>query len=41
MAGESSRKRPEHRAMKTVSSSQKKSSKLKPSNQAQLLLGDL
>jgi hypothetical protein len=41
MAGESSRKQPEHRAMKTVSSSQKKSSKLKPSNQAQLLLGDL
>ena len=41
MAGESSRKRPEHRAMKTVSSSQKKSSKLKPNNQTQLLLGDL
>ncbi|MBO1906414.1 RNA polymerase subunit sigma-70 [Microvirga sp. 3-52] len=41
MAGESNRKRPEHRAMKTVSSSQKKSSKLKPNNQTQLLLGDL
>jgi hypothetical protein len=41
IAGESSRKRPEHRAMKTVSSSQKKSSKLKPNNQTQLLLGDL
>jgi hypothetical protein len=41
MAGESSRKRPEHRAMKTVSSSQKKSSKLKPNGQTQLLLGDL
>jgi hypothetical protein len=41
MAGESSRKRPEHRAMKTVSSSQKKSSKLKPNSQTQLLLGDL
>jgi hypothetical protein len=41
MAGESSRKRPEQRAMKTVSSSQKKSPKLKPNNQTQLLLGDL
>ena len=41
MAGESNRKRPEHRAMKTVSSSQKKSSKLKPNSQTQLLLGDL
>jgi hypothetical protein len=41
MAGESNRKRTEHRAIKTVSSSQKKSSKLKPNNQTQLLLGDL
>lgn len=35
------RKRPEHRAIKSVSSSQKKSPKLKPGHQAQLLLGDL
>ena len=41
MRGDDSRKRPEQRAMKTVSSSQKKSSKLKSSNQAQLLLDDL
>ncbi|QRM27941.1 sigma factor-like helix-turn-helix DNA-binding protein [Microvirga sp. VF16] len=41
MRGDDSRKRPEQRAMKTVSSSQKKSSMLKSSNQAQLLLGDL
>jgi hypothetical protein len=41
MASGDDRKRPERHVMKTVSSSQKKSSKLKPRNQAQLLLGDL
>ena len=41
IAGEGNRKRPEHRAMKTVPSPEKKSSKLKSSIQAQLLLGDL
>lgn len=41
MAGFDERKRPERRAMKTVPSSQKKSAKPKPSNQAQLLLDDL
>ncbi|WP_114947505.1 sigma factor-like helix-turn-helix DNA-binding protein [Microvirga calopogonii] len=41
MAGTDDRKRPERRAMKTASSSQKKSAKPKSNNQAQLLLGDL
>jgi hypothetical protein len=41
MADSGDRKRPEHRAVKTVASSQKKSAKPKPRNQAQLLLGDL
>jgi hypothetical protein len=41
MTGGDARKRPEHRAIKPVPSSQKKSPKLKPGNQAQLLLGDL
>ena len=41
MAGAEERKRPERRAMRVVSPAQKKSSKPKPNNQAQLLLGDL
>ncbi|MGO4525114.1 sigma factor-like helix-turn-helix DNA-binding protein [Microvirga sp. 2MCAF35] len=41
MASVDDRKRPERRAMKTLSSSQKKSAKPKSNNQAQLLLGDL
>ncbi|EIM28401.1 DNA-directed RNA polymerase sigma-70 factor [Microvirga lotononidis] len=41
MAGGDDRKRPERRAIRTVSASQKKSTKPKSSNQAQLLLGDL
>ncbi|WP_262027016.1 RNA polymerase subunit sigma-70 [Microvirga sp. Mcv34] len=41
MLGADDRPRSERRVMKTVPQSQKKSAKSKPSNQAQLLLGDL